>query len=70
MSADARDAVESQRLVRTASAKSVELDPDLVYARIYARSANLGFEYRKGTVEALDRAIRENSPTTPRFSIP
>lgn len=64
ISADTRDAVESQQLVRAASTKAVALDPRLVYARIYARTSTPGFEYRKGTVEALDQALSEQPDNT------
>jgi len=66
MMADSRDAIETQRLVRAAATKAVELDPDLAFARIYARSTNLGPEYRKGTVEELDQAINEQ-PDNPQI---
>lgn len=59
LSTGTRQAVESQRLVSEAANRAIELNPELAFARIYARSANLGPDYRTGTVAALDRAVLE-----------
>jgi len=59
------DAFAAQQLVSDSAVMAISLDPDLIFAKIYARTANLGPDYRKGTIEALDEAVRLQ-PDNPR----
>ncbi len=53
--------VEGQKLMGEAAARALAIDPDLVFARAMYQSGNIETYSHLGEIEALERAVREQS---------